>query len=295
MPNEVTGTRGVHQVVDAARTVEGGGFIVRRPFPRSGLDHVDPFLLLDEMGPVDYGPGQAVGAPDHPHRGFETVTYILEGAVEHKDSAGNRGVIGPGDVQWMTAGAGVVHSEMPVQAIRQAGGRAHGFQLWVNLPKAAKMSSPRYQDLRDPDIPVFEDAGVRAKVIAGAIGGLEGIVDTHVPITYVHYTVQPGGSVALEVPRPHNVLVYAFAGEMAVGPSRNQVRAGQMAVFDRRGDTVDLDVPREASTAAEWLLLAGEPIEEPVARYGPFVMNTKAEIVEAFEDYESGRLGRIEV
>src|SRR5882762_8216977 len=153
MAEAAESVREVTKVTTAHRQSEGGGFIVRRPFPGAELDSVDPFLLLDEMGPVDYAPGEAVGAPDHPHRGFETVTYVLEGEMEHEDSAGHRGVLGPGDVQWMTAGAGIIHSEMPTARIQREGGRAHGFQIWVNLPSRLKMMQPRYQELPATRIP----------------------------------------------------------------------------------------------------------------------------------------------
>src|SRR5438128_1845666 len=190
------------RIVTAHRQREGAGFVVRRPVPTQGLDTVDPFLLLDEMGPVDYGPGEAVGAPDHPHRGFETITYMLEGEFEHEDSAGHRGVLRAGDVQWMTAGAGIVHSEMPSRRIREQGGRVHGFQIWVNLPAKDKMARPRYQGIPSARIPTARSADGRArvKVIAGEALGARAITDTHTPIAYQDWTLEAGADVALPLP-----------------------------------------------------------------------------------------------
>ena len=214
----------------AVRTLEGAGFEVRRPFPRPGLDLLDPFLLLDEMGPVDLGPGEALGAPDHPHRGFETVTYVLAGAIEHADSVGNRGSIGPGDVQWMTAGAGVVHAEEPARAIRQLGGRLHGFQLWVNLPRAQKLVPPRYQDIPSIDIPEVRDDGVLARVIAGTFGGVTGPVESHSPVTYLHLTVEGGASVEVPAPPDHTALAYVFGGSGRFPDPADQIHS-DLGVF----------------------------------------------------------------
>src|SRR3954467_3834583 len=183
MAEPIESVREVSKIVTAHRQTEGGGFVVRRPFPGADVESVDPFLLLDEMGPVDYAPGEAVGAPDHPHRGFETVTYVLEGEMEHEDSAGHRGKLGPGDVQWMTAGAGIIHSEEPSQRIREQGGRIHGFQIWVNLPKSLKMSRPRYQEISAAKIPLGRSADglAEVRVIAGEALGARAVIDTHIP------------------------------------------------------------------------------------------------------------------
>jgi redox-sensitive bicupin YhaK (pirin superfamily) len=279
----------VTAVVDAVETLEGGGFLVHRPFPKATLDMIDPFLLLDEMGPADVAPGEAVGAPDHPHRGFETVTYMLEGEFEHRDSAGHHGVINTGDVQWMTAGSGVVHSEMPGARIQRDGGRSHGLQLWVNLPRAAKMTAPRYQDLRAADIPTVERDGVVAKVIAGEALGVVGPANTHVPILYVHAHVDAGATLDLAVQRGSNAFAYVLSGSGEFGPDARSARQSQLVTFGA-GDTVRV---RGGAAGVEVIVLAGQPLREPVVRYGPFVMNTKNEIVEAFDDYQSGRMGRI--
>ncbi len=267
--------------ITAQRQLEGGGFEVRRPFPTPGLSFVDPFLLLDEMGPVELAPGKGNGAPDHPHRGFETVTYMLEGATEHEDSAGNAGRIGPGAVQWMTAGSGVIHSEMPARELLTDGGRMHGFQVWVNLPAADKMIAPRYQEFPASEIPVVEQAGATVRVIAGTHAGVQGPVETHSPVTYLHVTLVPAAQVRVALPADETAMVYTFAGN----------GDGTLRIYDGDGDEVVLT--NEGSEPSEHLVLGGAPLREPVARYGPFVMNTSDEIETAIRDYESGRFGAI--
>jgi len=295
MRPEVAKMRSVSRIVDSVRTVEGEGFSVRRPFPTRALDHVDPFLLLDEMGPADLGPGEAKGAPDHPHRGFETVTYVLDGRMEHKDSQGNAGGLGPGDVQWMTAGAGVVHSEMPEADFRMRGGRMHGFQLWVNLPQRDKMMRPRYQEVPADRIPVGRsgDGAVTVKVIAGEALGARAVIDTRTPIIYLHYTIMPGGRTSQEVPQSYNALAYLIAGEGRFGAEARPAREGQLVLFANDGDDVAIAAPPTAERPLGVLLLAGSPLREPIARYGPFVMNTEAEIRQAIDDYQHGRMGQI--
>jgi redox-sensitive bicupin YhaK (pirin superfamily) len=288
----VSRLRAVARVHDAVRTLEGAGFAVRRPFPTPALDHVDPFLLLDEMGPSDLGPGEAKGAPDHPHRGFETVTYLLAGEMEHRDSSGHAGRLRPGDVQWMTAGAGVVHSEMPSAEFERRGGRMHGFQLWVNLPRRDKLMAPRYQEIPGARIPVArsEEGAVTVRVLAGEALGARAVIDTRTPIVYLHYTLRPGGRVRQPIPASYAACAYVFAGDARVGPDDRPVGEAQLAIFGDDGEAVTLAAP---SAETEVLLLAGEPLGEPVARYGPFVMNTPAEIRQAVLDYQAGRLGRI--
>jgi redox-sensitive bicupin YhaK (pirin superfamily) len=287
--------RTVAGVVDALETFEGEGFLVRRPFPRHGLSFFDPFLLLDEMGPMDLAPGEAKGAPDHPHRGFETVTYMLSGRMEHKDSQGNSGRLGPGDVQWMTAGAGVVHSEMPEREFALEGGRMHGFQVWVNLPARDKLMRPRYQEIPAEGIPsaVSEDGLVSVKVIAGEAMGARAGIETRTPIVYLHYTIKPGGSVAQAVPEGFNVFAYVIDGEGRFGSDSRAGRDGQMILFDSDGEEARISNPSDAREDLDVLLLGGLPLGEPVTRYGPFVMNTEAEIHQAFDDFRSGRMGSI--
>lgn len=283
------------RVVDSIRTEEGGGFTVRRPFPTAELGFFDPFLLLDEMGPTVSAPGEAKGAPDHPHRGFETVTYLLSGEMQHHDSAGNAGTLRAGDVQWMTSGAGVIHSEMPTPAFQETGGLMHGFQLWVNLPGRDKMVPPRYQDTPSERIPVVtsSDQLVTVKVIAGEALGARAVIDTHTPITYLHVTLRPGGALAQPLPETFNVFAYVVRGAPLVGADARPLTEGQLAILDARGDLVSLSLPADAATPAEVLLVGGQPLQEPVARYGPFVMNTRAEIIQAVEDYQAGRFGTI--
>jgi quercetin 2,3-dioxygenase len=249
---------------------------------------VDPFLLLDEMGPAEYGPGEALGAPDHPHRGFETVTYALEGEFEHEDSAGHRGKLGPGDVQWMTAGAGVVHSEMPSRRIREEGGRVHGFQIWVNLPARDKMTRPRYQEIPAARIPAAatEDGLAEVRVIAGEALGARAVIETRTPIVLQDWTLSPGARVVQPVPADHEAFVYVFQGAALVGDGAREVKDGQLARLGR-GGAVALASAAGAAGPARLLLLAGVPLREPVARYGPFVMNSEAEIRRAIVDYQA--------
>jgi redox-sensitive bicupin YhaK (pirin superfamily) len=281
--------RSVAGTLDAVRTVEGAGFVVNRPFPRPGIEVIDPFLLLDEMGPAELGPGEAQGAPDHPHRGFETVTYMLDGALEHEDSVGNKGYIGPGDIQWMTAGAGVVHSEMPAATIREHGGRMHGLQLWVNLPRELKMTPPQYRDILAADVPVVDEDGAVVRVIAGDVNGVRGPVEPTHPVSYVHVTLQPGSSLDLPVAPDHNAMLYVLSGEARLP---DEAGPHQLVVFERDGDHLHVEAA-PGDDPLDAIVLTGRPLNEPVARYGPFVMNTRSELLEAVEDYQAGRLGQI--
>ena len=282
-------TRSVARLVHATSQLEGEGMMVTRPFPTARLDHVDPFLLLDRMGPVTHGPGEAKGAPDHPHRGFETVSYILEGAIEHQDSQGNRGRIGPGDVQWMTAGSGVIHSEMPSEEIRRNGGRLHGFQLWVNLPRRDKMMKPRYQELHAAEIPTAksEDGKVTVTVIAGESLGTRASIDTRTPIMVLHVRLAAGAWFTQIVPESYNAFAFVIGGEATFGD--RLARENDAVLFERDGDAVAI----ATESGGELLLIGGVPLNEPVARYGPFVMNTTGEIRQAMLDYQSGRFGEI--
>ena len=282
-------TRSLAKLVHATPQIEGEGMIVTRPFPTARLDQLDPFLLLDRMGPVTHGPGEAKGAPDHPHRGFETVTYILDGAIEHEDSQGNRGRIGAGDVQWMTAGSGVIHSEMPAEEILRDGGRLHGFQLWVNLPRHDKMMKPRYQELRAAEIPTATsaDGKVTVTVIAGESLGTRATIDTRTPIMYLHVRLAAGARFTQTIPETYNAFAFVISGELTLGD--RVARENDLALFDRDGDAVAM----ATESGAELLLIGGVPLNEPVARYGPFVMNTAGEIRQAMSDYQSGRFGEI--
>lgn len=287
--------RTIAGVVNSIETLEGGGFLVRRPFPKASFSEFDPFLLLDEMGPMDVAPGEAKGAPDHPHRGFETVTYLLSGEMEHKDSSGHTGRLRPGDVQWMTAGAGVVHAEMPSHEFQRNGGRMHGFQLWVNLPKSDKMMKPRYQEIPNAQIPkaTSPDGLVTVSVIAGESLDQKAVIETRTPIIYLHYRIKPRGVAVQAVPASYNAFAYIVEGEGLFGAGRERAVDGQMVLFARDGEEVTIENPVDAKATLELLLIAGVPLNEPIARYGPFVMNTEQEIHQAFEDYRQGRMGAI--
>ena len=289
------GMRTVAGVVNSIETLEGGGFLVRRPFPKASFSEFDPFLLLDEMGPMDLAPGEAKGAPDHPHRGFETVTYLLSGDMEHKDSRGHAGRLRAGDVQWMTAGAGVVHSEMPSREFARDGGRMHGFQLWVNLPQRDKLIPPHYQEISSSQIPKATSADrlVMVSVIAGEAMGEKAVVETRTPIIYLHYRIKPGGAATQKVPGAYNAFAYVVEGEGLFGAEGERALDGQMVLFAQDGDEVRIENPADAKATLEVLLIAGVPLNEPVARYGPFVMNTEREIRQAIEDYQQGRMGAI--
>ena len=279
--------RTIAQIIPTHRLLEGGGFPVRRPAALGRL--TDPFLLLDEMGPIDWPPGEAIGAPSHPHRGFETVTYLLEGMVQHQDSAGNSGLLTSGDVQWMTAGRGVIHSEIPPPDFLEAGGVMHGFQIWVNLPAEKKMMQPRYQDVPAAEIPIAtsDDGLAKVVVVAGESLGVSAVIDTVIPITYLHISLLPGASLNQTLEQGLNGLVYCFGGALQIGEEQEQVNDGEMAILTD-GDSVTLSIPENSDEGAELLLLAGAPLNEPIARYGPFVMNTQEEIQQAFIDYQSG-------
>ena len=296
-PDTTARQRPVSQVITAQSTLEGAGFPVRRPFPGPHGNIADPFLLLDEMGEVKYGPNEAKGAPWHPHRGFETVTYMIDGALRHSDSNGGGGVITDGATQWMTAGAGILHDEMPTDEIFRTGGLFHGVQLWVNLPAAQKFAPPRYQDIRPDKLELLTsaDGGTLVRVIAGSFAGHSGPGVTYTPISYAHATLAPGARLDVAWEPTFNALVYVMSGSGTVGPDNRPIRDGQMAVFGP-GDALSVAAvtrPDGESGGLDVLLLGGRPIGEPVVSYGPFVMNTRDEIMQAIKDYQAGRMGII--
>jgi quercetin 2,3-dioxygenase len=289
--------RRVRSITTAPGGFEGEGFPVRRAFAGVDLTLLDPFIHLDQMGEVDYAPGEPKGTPWHPHRGFETVTYLVDGVFEHQDSNGGGGVITNGDTQWMTAGQGILHIEKPPEALVVSGGLFHGVQLWVNLPKAQKWVPPRYQDLHagDTALVASEDGGVLVRVIAGDVGGTAGPGSTYTPIVMVHATISPGARLSLPWRTDFNCLAYVLAGKGTVGVDDQPLVTGQLAVLGA-GDAITLAADARQDSrhpAMELLLLGGRPIREPVAFMGPFVMNTKAEIVQAFEDFQAGKLGTV--
>jgi len=289
--------RRVKSITTAPRGLEGEGFPVRRAFAGIDMADLDPFIHMDQMGEVDYGPGEPKGTPWHPHRGFETVTYMIEGTFLHQDSIGGGGMIQNGATQWMTAGAGILHIERPPDALIDSGGLFHGIQLWVNLPSKLKMSSPRYQDIGSNEVTLLtnENGDAIIRVIAGSLGDVQGPGSTHTPITLVHASLMPGGQLALPWNPAYNALTYVLAGQGTTGISRDPLDEGQMAVHVD-GDVIILsanEAQDSRTQAFEVLILGGEPIREPVAAYGPFVMNTRAELQQAFDDYQAGRLGQI--
>jgi hypothetical protein len=289
--------RPVVSVTTAPSGFEGEGFPVRRAFAGVDLSQLDPFIHMDQMGEVDYAPGEPKGTAWHPHRGFETVTYIIDGVFRHQDSNGGGGLITNGDTQWMTAGGGILHIEEPPEELVMSGGLFHGFQLWVNLPRRLKMTNPRYQDIRAQQVSLLSspDGGTLIRVIAGDLGGHPGPGITHTPITLLHATLQPGAQLQLPWRRDFNALVYVLAGSGTLGPEQRPVRTGQLAVFGA-GDALTVQASQTQdgpSRELDVLVLGGEPIREPVAAYGPFVMNTRDELVQAFEDFQAGRLGTI--
>ncbi|MBB5934005.1 pirin family protein [Streptomyces zagrosensis] len=289
--------RPVVTVSTAPSGVEGEGFPVRRAFVGIDYRHLDPFILMDQMGEVEYAAGEPKGTPWHPHRGFETVTYLIDGTLVHQDSNGGGGVINDGDTQWMTAGSGLLHIEAPPEALVLSGGLFHGLQLWVNLPRENKMMGPRYQEIGGGQVKLLTsaDGGALLRLIAGDLGGHQGPGSTHTPITMVHATVSPGAEVTLPWRPDFNGLAYGMAGSGTAGVEGRPFRVGQTAVFGP-GDTLTIradETQESRSPNFEVVLLGGLPIREPMQQYGPFVMNTKAELTQAFEDFQAGRLGKV--
>ncbi len=289
--------RPVTGVTTAPKGLEGEGFPVRRAFAGVDLQLLDPFVHMDQMGEVEYAPGEPKGTAWHPHRGFETVTYMIDGEFAHSDSNGGGGLITNGDTQWMTAGGGILHIEAPPEHVVAKGGLFHGFQLWVNLPANLKMTAPRYQDIRAGKVALLAsaDGGALLRVIAGNVAGHAGPGSTHTPISLVHATLAAGASLTLPWQPDFNALVYVMAGKGTVGAKGRPIHIGQLAVFGA-GDTITVaaDAVQESrNPQMDILILGGKPIREPVVAYGPFVMNTRAELVKAFEDYQAGRLGVI--
>jgi len=293
--------RPIKQIIDAPSGYEGEGFPVRRAFAGVDLRDLDPFIHMDQMGEVEYAPGEPKGTPWHPHRGFETVTYIIDGVFDHHDSHGGGGTITNGDTQWMTAGSGLLHIEAPPEWLVASGGLFHGIQLWVNLPKDAKWNAPHYQDIRSAQVGLATsaDAGALVRVIAGQVGTTEGPGSTYTPMTMVHATIEPGARLELPWDASYNALVYVLSGHGSVGQEvhgeAKPLRMGNLAVLGA-GDFVTLQgasTQDSRTPAFDVLVIGGQPIREPVAWAGPFVMNTKAEVMQAYEDFQKGRLGTI--
>ncbi|HHV22196.1 MAG TPA: pirin family protein [Propionibacterium sp.] len=276
---------------------EGEGFPVRRAFAGVPTEMLDPFIHMDQMGEVEYAPGEPRGTDWHPHRGFETVTYIIDGRFQHQDSHGGGGMIENGATQWMTAGAGVLHIETPPAELVDSGGLFHGIQLWVNLPKKDKFLPPAYQNLTGDTVNLIAspDGGALVRIIAGEIDGHTGPGSTHTPIVMAHATVQPGAQLSLPWRKDFNALAYVLSGRGTVGAEQRRIMPGNLIVLDdgdrltfRAAETQDSNAP-----ALELLLLGGQPIRERVFHYGPFVMNTRAEVIQAIEDFQRGSFGQV--
>ncbi|MGN9784075.1 pirin family protein [Nonomuraea sp. ZG12] len=302
LPEPAPGTlqRKVLAVESAPSGFEGEGFPVRRALAAIKPAYLDPFVMMDQMGEVDYAAGEPKGTPWHPHRGFETVTYMIDGVMDHLDSNGGGGTITNGDTQWMTAGAGILHKEAPPEWLVQQGGLFHGIQLWVNLPGAKKMTAPKYQDIRSSSVALLgsHDGGALVRLIAGDLAGHSGPGSTQTPIALLHATVSPGARLALPWRKDFNALAYVLSGSGTVGADNRPLKSGQLAVFNGFGNRPGLSTDGEfitisATEKLEVVVLGGEPIGEPVAHYGPFVMNTQAELAQAMEDFQKGRLGTI--
>ncbi len=287
--------RSVETKLETACRRESEGLPVRRLFPSHGMEMLDPFLLMDHIGPVTWGPDEASGALEHPHRGFEIVTYLLSGHMEHRDSGGYVAHLGPGDVQWMTAGTGVLLAEVPEAKFRREGGTVSGFRLWVNLPRSKKMSETRYQELHTR-VTQSKDGLVRARVIAGEALGVVASIQSQTPVFLHHFSLEPGADHVQPAPVGYNTFAYVFAGQLQVGNEDGQalkVGADQSVVWAADGEAVRLQ--NTGNTTTELLLAGGVPLNEPVVRDGPFVMNTAQELSQAVADYQAGRFGRIEL
>lgn len=289
--------RRVKSLTRGPQGYEGEGFPVRRAFAGVDPRDLDPFIHMDQMGEVHYAPGEPKGTPWHPHRGFETFTYLIDGQFLHQDSNGGGGTISDGGTQYMTAGDGILHIETPPEQLVMSGGLFHGLQLWINLPRAKKRIAPAYQDLQGREVTMLSspDGGALVRVLAGEIDGHHGPGISHTPLAVAHITVSPGARVDIPWPKEFNALAYALAGSGAIGADSAPFSEGVLAVLVD-GDTVRIKAaPAQdgRSEALEVFLIGGVPLREPVVQYGPFVMSTREEVIEAFEDFQKGRFGHI--
>lgn len=279
--------RTINKIVNGTKQQITAGKFINSPFPTDELRQVDPFVLLHHFGPFEVNRSSSFSFEPHPHRGFEAVTFLFEGEFEHRDSTGGYGRLSGGDIQWMTAGSGVIHEEKQPQNFVDKGGTVHGIQLWINLPKDAKMTKPKYQDIRSTTIPVISENNSKLRIIAGNYAGVIGPAKTFTPMVVIHGVSDNNGTVKLEVPQNYNTLIFVTKGNLDIFGSK--ISEAQMALMNNDGSTIDIS----AYGHTEFVLLSGEPINEPVVQYGPFVMNTMAEIKQAFLDYSNGVMGKI--
>jgi len=285
-------TRGVLKIEDCIKTFEGDGVPVKRAFPIPDLIQVDPFLLFDHFGPINYEPGGAEGVPAHPHCGFEAITYMLDGEVEHKDSWGGHASIKAGDMQWMTTGSGLIHSELVTEEFKKKGGIMQGLQIWVNLPRKNKKVKPGYQHILRDQIPIIklENENIIIKVLVGNVMSTKSTVNTYSPVSIFDIQFSISGTIKFNVPKEQIVLVYVIDGELQFSEIKKIASKGQIVFFDKRSDAINLT---SISSYGSYLILAGKPLNEPIARHGPFVANTAEEIKQAVIDYQTGKMGEL--
>ena len=285
-------SRSVLKIENCIKTFEGDGIPVTRAFPVPGMRENDPFLLFDHFGPINYEPGGATGVPAHPHCGFEAITYLLGGEVEHKDSWGGQAAIETGDIQWMTAGSGLIHSELVTDKFKKSGGIMQGLQIWVNLPQKDKKVKPWYQHIKRDDIPVIkESSGVEIKVLVGKVKETKSLVQTYSPVSIFDVQFSNSGQINLEISKNQITMVYVIDGELQYIDENIIATKGQMIYYDQSADEINLT---SISTEGSYLVLAGEPLNEPVVRHGPFVTNTEGEMKQAMLDYQNGKMGQLE-
>ena len=284
-------TRKVLNINDCMKTFEGDGIPVNRAFPVPEMREFDPFLLFDHFGPINYEPGGATGVPAHPHCGFEAITYLLGGEVEHKDSWGGQAAIETGDIQWMTTGSGLIHSELVTEKFKKSGGIIQGLQIWVNLPKKDKQVKPWYQLIKKDDIPVIkESSGVEIKVLVGKVKETKSLVQTYSPVSIFDVQFSNSDQINLEISKNQIAMVYVIDGELQFVEENKIAAKGQMIYYDQSADEINLT---SISTEGSYLVLAGEPLNEPVVRHGPFVTNTEGEMKQAMLDYQNGKMGEL--
>ena len=284
-------SRKVIDIKDCMKTFEGDGIPVTRAFPVPGMRELDPFLLFDHFGPIHYEPGGATGVPAHPHCGFEAITYLLGGEVEHKDSWGGQAAIETGDIQWMTTGSGLIHSELVTEKFKKSGGIMQGLQIWVNLPQKNKKVQPWYQHIKQKNIPkVKENNDIEIKVLVGEVKGVKSDVQTYSPVSIFDVKFSAPEKIDLDIPFEQTAIVYVIEGELQFSSDNKKASKGQMVYYDQSSNNINLT---SISQKGSYLVLAGKPLNEPVSRYGPFITNTEGEMKQVMLDYQNGKMGEL--